>query len=92
MNEEIIPERVGKDSPVWLFPGSNSAHSWIEAVRKAYSEEEEEEGEELESVVVEEIVETKVILETVIQVEVASGSRGRTEEEEDGVNKKSRVS
>lgn len=39
------PERVS-DSHVWLFPGSNREHRWIELVRQAYdSEESEVEGD-----------------------------------------------
>ena len=51
----IVPERVG-DSHVWLFPGADPEHRWVQAVRRAFGgeesgesgEEEEEEEEEEE--------------------------------------------
>lgn len=42
---DVVPERVA-DSHVWLFPGSNPDGRWVQAVRKAYEEGSEDDGEE----------------------------------------------
>lgn len=42
---EVVPERVS-DSHVWLFPGVNREHRWIQLVREAYEDGEGEDDEE----------------------------------------------
>ncbi|ORY70638.1 DHS-like NAD/FAD-binding domain-containing protein [Leucosporidium creatinivorum] len=45
VEEEVIPERVS-ESHVWLFPGANREARWVQLVRQAYEEGEENEEDD----------------------------------------------
>lgn len=79
----VTPERVGI-SPVWLFPGANGG-SWVEAVRRAYAESDDEGEEDGE------------LSQGLESLQVPPGSRSRSRsrsaegEEVEGERKKARV-
>ena len=81
-DEVIVPERVG-NSHAWLFPGFvDRENRWLKAVRKAYSDETDSEGESPPTNPVVEGVEQTEEVNGREEVRVEGGERSRKWEED----------